>query len=197
VFLEPQYPTCGQVKHESDCYCFHHCSTVHTRTRRSTDSTKGTWQAWRVRLDRSRTLEHRRRGPWSGYSRGCNPIPSRRHPCFHGSRHASREPKQESKHNLKVKLAEKNRTHFSLTNAHWQVTCGRKMAASCQSEKLIKVMGLQPAIDLLAQHSSKVSTSAEYLNVSPCPIGDHGDYENKKSKPKLPIGGGSSVTSKK
>jgi hypothetical protein len=68
-----------------------------------------------------------------------------------------------SKHNIKVKLAEKNHTHFSLTNAHWQVTCGRKMAASCQSEKLIKVMGLQPAIDLLAQHSSKVSTSAEYL----------------------------------
>jgi hypothetical protein len=39
--------------------------------------------------------------------------------------------------------------HFSLTNAHWQVTCGRKMAAS-RSEKLIKVMELQPAIDLLS-----------------------------------------------
>jgi hypothetical protein len=37
------------------------------------------------------------------------------------------------------------------------------MAAS-RSEKLIKVMELQPAIDLLAQHSSKVSTSTEYLN---------------------------------
>jgi hypothetical protein len=67
------------------------------------------------------------------------------------------------RHNLEAKLAEKNRTHFSLTNAHWQVVCGRKMAAS-RSAKLIKAMGLQPAIDLLAQHSSKVSTSAEYLN---------------------------------
>jgi hypothetical protein len=70
---------------------------------------------------------------------------------------------QKRRHNLEAKLAEKNRTHFSLTNAHWQVTCGRKMAAS-RSEKLIKAIELQPAIDLLAQHSSKVSTSTEYLN---------------------------------
>ena len=37
------------------------------------------------------------------------------------------------------------------------------MAAS-RSEKLIKAMEIQPAIDLLAQHSSKVSTSVEYLH---------------------------------
>ena len=86
---------------------------------------------------------------------------------------------QKRRHNLEAKLAEKNRTHFSLTNAHWQVTCGRKMAAS-RSEKLIKTMELQPAIDLLAQHTSKVSTSTEYLYLPPCPIGDHGDHENTK-----------------
>jgi hypothetical protein len=61
---------------------------------------------------------------------------------------------QKRRHNLKAKLAEKNRTHFSLTNAHWQVTRG----------KLIKAMELQPAIDRLALHSSKVSTNTEYLN---------------------------------
>jgi hypothetical protein len=75
---------------------------------------------------------------------------------------ANHSKTQKRRHNLQAKLAEKNRTHFSLTNAHWQVTCGRKMAAS-RSEKLIKTMELQPAIDRLAQCSSRVSTSAKYL----------------------------------
>ena len=70
---------------------------------------------------------------------------------------------QKRRRHLQVKLAQKNRTHFSLTNVHWQVLCGRKKAAS-RREKLIQTMGMQPAIDLLAQHSSKVSTSAEYLH---------------------------------
>ena len=37
------------------------------------------------------------------------------------------------------------------------------MMVASTSMKLMKAMDLQPAIDLLAQHSSKVSTSTEYL----------------------------------
>jgi hypothetical protein len=98
---------------------------------------------------------------------------------------------QKRRHNLQAKLAEKNRTHFSLTNVHWQVTCGRKMAAS-RSEKLIKAMELQPAIDLLAQHSSKVSTSAEYIHHLRARLTT---METMKKYVKA-IGGGSSATGK-
>jgi hypothetical protein len=67
------------------------------------------------------------------------------------------------RHTLQTKLAEKNRTHFSLTNAHWQTVCGRR-ASTARRHSLMKKMQLQPAIDLLAQHSSKVSTSTDYKN---------------------------------
>ena len=65
------------------------------------------------------------------------------------------------RHNLQTKLAQKNRTHFSLTNVHWQTLCGRK-ATMARRHVLMTKMKLQPAIDLLAQHSSKVSTSTDY-----------------------------------
>jgi hypothetical protein len=69
--------------------------------------------------------------------------------------------KHRRRHNLQTKLAEKNRTHFSLTNVHWQTVCDRKVTTA-RRHVLMKKMQLQPAIDLLAQHSSKVSTSAGY-----------------------------------
>ena len=55
-----------------------------------------------------------------------------------------------------------NRTHFSLSNVHWQVVCGRR-AATSRRQHLMKKMGLQPAIDELSQHSSRVATSAAYM----------------------------------
>ena len=40
------------------------------------------------------------------------------------SRHQTR------RHNLQKKLAEKDRTHFALTNVHWQVVCGRRLVST-------------------------------------------------------------------
>jgi hypothetical protein len=65
------------------------------------------------------------------------------------------------RHGLQTKLAEKDRTHFSLTNVHWQTVCGLR-AATAKRRLLMSMMKFQPAVDLLAQHSSKVSSSAEY-----------------------------------
>jgi len=59
---------------------------------------------------------------------------------------------------LARKLAERNLTRFSLSNAHWQKTCNR---APQRDEHLTAKLGLQPAIDDLAHHSARVSTSAE------------------------------------
>jgi hypothetical protein len=67
------------------------------------------------------------------------------------------------RHHLQSKLAEKDRTHFSLTNVHWQVVCGRRTAAA-RLKHLMSKMGLQPAIDVLSQHSSRVSTSVAYMD---------------------------------
>ena len=55
-----------------------------------------------------------------------------------------------------------NRTHFALTNVQWQMACGRR-TANARMQHLVTKMGLQPAIDALAQHSSRVSTSADCL----------------------------------
>ena len=66
------------------------------------------------------------------------------------------------RHRLEQKLGVNNRTHFSLSNVHWQVVCGRR-AATSRRQHLMKKMGLQPAIDELSQHSSRVATSAAYM----------------------------------
>jgi len=50
----------------------------------------------------------------------------------------------------------------TMSNAHWQQTCGR-ITSRQRDEHLTTKMGLQPAIDDLAHHSAKVSTSTEYL----------------------------------
>ena len=65
-------------------------------------------------------------------------------------------------HKLKQKLAEKDRTHFSLPNVQWTVLCGRRVAAA-RIQHLMKKMELQPAIDLLSQYSSRVSSSVAYM----------------------------------
>jgi hypothetical protein len=59
-------------------------------------------------------------------------------------------------------LASQDRTPFSLTNVHWQVLCGRRTAKD-RMQHLMKKMDLQPAIDLLAQSSSRVATSVAYM----------------------------------
>jgi hypothetical protein len=66
------------------------------------------------------------------------------------------------RHRLQQKLASQDRTHFSLTNVHWQVLCGRRTAKD-RMQHLMKKMDLQPAIDLLAQSSSRVATSVAYM----------------------------------
>jgi hypothetical protein len=53
--------------------------------------------------------------------------------------------------------------NFSLTNVHWQVVCGRR-ATKHRMQHLMSKMGLQPAIDVLSQHSSRVSTSVAYMD---------------------------------
>ena len=70
--------------------------------------------------------------------------------------------RQKRRHNLQQKLAENNRTHFSLTNVHWQVQCGRR-AAAARLQHLMKKMELQPAIDRLSQCSSRVCSSVDYM----------------------------------
>jgi hypothetical protein len=49
-----------------------------------------------------------------------------------------------------------------LTNVHWQVVCGRR-ATKHRMQHLMSKMGLQPAIDVLSQHSSRGSTSVAYM----------------------------------
>jgi hypothetical protein len=45
----------------------------------------------------------------------------------------------------------------------WQVVCGRR-ATKHRMQHLMSKMGLQPAIDVLSQHSSRVSTSVAYMD---------------------------------
>jgi hypothetical protein len=71
--------------------------------------------------------------------------------------------RQKRRHHLQQKLASNDRTHFSLTNAHWQVVCGRRGTQN-RMQHLMSRMGLQPAIGVLSQNSSRVSTSAAYMN---------------------------------
>jgi hypothetical protein len=70
---------------------------------------------------------------------------------------------QKRRHHLLEKLGTNNRTHFSLTNVHWQVLCGRR-ASRQRMQHLMSKMGLQPAIDVLSQHTSRVSTSVAYMD---------------------------------
>jgi hypothetical protein len=71
--------------------------------------------------------------------------------------------RQKRRHRLKQKLGSHDRTHFSLTNVHWQVVCGRR-ASKHRMQHLMSKMGLQPAIDVLSQHSSRVCTSVAYMD---------------------------------
>jgi hypothetical protein len=71
--------------------------------------------------------------------------------------------RQKRRHHLQQKLGLNDRTHFSLTNVHWQVVCGRR-ATKHRMQHLMSKMGLQPAIDVLSQHSSRVSTSVAYMD---------------------------------
>jgi hypothetical protein len=71
--------------------------------------------------------------------------------------------RQKRRHHLQKKLAEKDRTHFALTNVHWQVVCGRR-TLNQRMQHLMSKMDLQPAIDRLSQHSSRVSTSEAYMD---------------------------------
>jgi hypothetical protein len=70
--------------------------------------------------------------------------------------------RQKRRHHLQQKLGAQDRTHFSLTNVHWQVLCGRRTIKD-RMQHLMKKMDLQPAIDLLAQSSSRVATSVAYM----------------------------------
>jgi hypothetical protein len=70
--------------------------------------------------------------------------------------------RQKRRHHLQQKLGERNRTHYSLTNAHWQVVCGRRTTRD-RMHHLVAKMGLQPAINLLSLHSSRVATSEAYI----------------------------------
>jgi hypothetical protein len=70
--------------------------------------------------------------------------------------------RQKRRHHLQQKLGTQDRTHFSLTNVHWQVLCGRRTIKD-RMQHLMKKMDLQPAIDLLAQSSSRVATSVAYM----------------------------------
>jgi hypothetical protein len=70
--------------------------------------------------------------------------------------------RQKRRHHLQQKLGSNDRTHFSLTNVHWQVVCGRRTTKH-RMQHLMSKMGLQPAINVLSQHSSRVSTSVAYM----------------------------------
>jgi hypothetical protein len=63
---------------------------------------------------------------------------------------------------LKRKLAERNMTHFSLSNSHWRRECGFVQMQQ-KNHKLDKKLGLQSAIDDLANHTSRVCTSLAYI----------------------------------
>jgi hypothetical protein len=68
---------------------------------------------------------------------------------------------------LQHKLAERNLTRFSMSNAHWQQTCGR-VTSRQRDEHLTAKMGLQPAIDDLAHHSAMGP-----LGTCPCPTANY------------------------
>jgi hypothetical protein len=70
--------------------------------------------------------------------------------------------RQKRRHHLVKKLGEQNPNNCSLTNVQWQVDCGRRTVCD-RMQHLVTKMGLQPAIDLLSQHSSRVATSADYM----------------------------------
>jgi hypothetical protein len=59
-------------------------------------------------------------------------------------------------------LANRNMTHFSLSNAHWHRECGHVQMRQ-KNLQLTKKLNLQPAIDDLANHTSRVHTSQAYL----------------------------------
>jgi hypothetical protein len=74
--------------------------------------------------------------------------------------------------------------NFSLTNVHWQVVCGRR-ATKHRMQHLMSKMGLQPAIDVLSQHSSRVSTSVAYMDHLRAPQGHYetfGQSQGTQSK---------------
>ena len=137
MFLEPQY---GDVNCETqERYCIHYCSTLgHVDP-----------QARPKELGRHGESVWIDRGPLNIVA--VDPVLSIRY--HHNGIPASMAPSTEtpSKNQNTTSKPSLWKTHFSLTNAHWQVLCGRKMAAS-RSRKLMKAMDLQPAIDLLAQH---------------------------------------------
>ena len=66
------------------------------------------------------------------------------------------------KRRLLGQLAARNRTHFSLSNGHWANVCGRTSNKNL-TLRLHRGINLQPAVDRLAQASSKVATFDEYL----------------------------------
>ena len=63
---------------------------------------------------------------------------------------------------LPAKLAQKNRTHFSLSNGAWKNVCGRTTVRD-KNLNLHNNLCLQPAVNILAEASAKVGTAAEYL----------------------------------
>jgi hypothetical protein len=61
-----------------------------------------------------------------------------------GGVHIEYSRRQKRRHNLKKKLALNDRTHFSLTNVHWQAVCGRR-GTQKRIQDLISRMGIHPA----------------------------------------------------